>query len=90
MIFLRRDIAFYFQETLSFEILGDKILVINLEIVLHILQSGIVVFHHHIGVLTNDMDLLLLLFIELIQHAVILFGVTIFRFFQPMDLHGVV
>ena len=90
LIFLRCEIPFYFSDTLTFEILSHKVLVICLEVILHILQCRIIISHHQIGIFANDMNLLNFLLVEFVQHSVVFLLVSEFAVFYSANVHSVV
>ena len=90
LIFFGRDISLYFTNTLTFKIFCNKPPVIHVEIILHILQRGIVVSHHQICIFADDMDLLNLLFVELAEHTVVFLFVTQPVVFDASNIHGII
>ena len=89
VVFLRRDVTLDLAEPFALEILGDELLVVHLEIVLHKPESLIVVSDHEVGILAYDVHLLDFLLVELVEHPV----VADFEFravLHPMNCHGIV
>ena len=88
---MRRDIPVDLPNALSLEVLRDEFSEIHLEIVLHELQRGIVVTDHEVCVFAHNVDLPDLLFVELIQEAIVIYLVfdSIIRD-QTLDLHTVI
>ena len=90
LILIRSDIPLYFLYTLTFEIFQDKLLVIHLEVILHILQGYIIVAYHQIGIFAHDMHLLYLLFVELTEHTIVFLFITQSAVLDTTDVHGVI
>ena len=90
LVFLRCQVALDLAHPLALEIFRDEFPVVHLEIVLHVLQGRLVVFHHQVGVFAHDMHLLDFLSIELVEHTVVVLLVSGLVVFYPSDVHGVV
>ena len=90
LIFLGCDISFYLTDTFTFEIFLHKPFIIHLEVILHILQSCIIVTYHQIGIFTHNMHLLNFLLVKLAQHSVVILLITQFAIFDTADIHSVI
>ena len=89
-VLLRGDIPLYLAQAVSLEVSGYEPPVVHLEVVLHVLQGGVVVAHHQIGVFAHDMHLLYLLPVEFAEHAVVLLLVALPVVLEAADVHGIV
>ena len=87
---LGREIATYFLLSITLKILCNKIFVVHFEVVLHILQSRIIVAHHNIGKFAHYVHLLYLLLIEVVEHAVILLLIAHFIILDAGNIHSVI
>ena len=90
VVFGRRQIAFDFLDTLTLEVLGYEFPVIHPEVVADVGESGIVVLHHKVCVLPDNVDLLDFLSVELIQHLVVIFLVLELGILYTADIHSIV
>ena len=91
LVFLGRQVALDLVDAFAAEVFCDETPVVHLEIVLHELQRGIVVTDHEVCVFAHNVDLPDLLFVELIQEAIVIYLVfdSIVRD-QTLDLHTVI
>ena len=89
MVFGRGDIVVDFRFALAFEVFVNELAVVHLEVVVDELQCGVVVANHEVGVFAHDVDLTYSLFVEFVEHAVMLFGVAGFPFGFQFQLQGV-
>ncbi len=67
-----------FKPPFALEIFCYKLLKIHLKVVLHELQSRVIIAHHKMRILPHYMDLLYLLLIKFAQHTVIVKLITDF------------
>ena len=89
-VLVRSDIPLDFVSTLSLEILGDKPLIIHLEIILDILQGGRVILDHKVGIFSHYVDLLDFLPIELIQLCIVFNFVSELVVLYSSDIHSII
>ena len=90
LVFLRRDVPLNLPSPFTFEIFGDEAFVVHLKIILYIQLGGLIAAYHQIGVFTYYVNLLDLLFVELVKHTIIILLITQFHIFQPMDSHCII
>ena len=91
MIFLGCDISIDFFCAFSFEILCNETLKIHSEIIVHKLQSGIIVLDHQICVFADNVNLLNFLFIIFTKGTIVFCLITDFVVKnQTLDLHAVI
>ena len=65
-------------------------MVVHLEVILHILQGGVVIPYHQVGIFAHDVNLLNLLLVELIEHAIILLLIAQSGFLDTLNRHRIV
>ena len=65
-------------------------MVVHLEVILHILQGGIVIPYHQVGIFAHNVNLLNLLLVEFIEHAVILLLIAEAKFLGALNRHRIV
>ena len=65
-------------------------MVVHLEVILHILQGGVVIPYHQVGIFAHDVNLLNLLLVEFIEHAVILLLIAEARLLDAFNCHCIV
>ena len=87
----RTDVAFNLSCAVALEIFVNEQAVVHVEIIVHIAQGGIIVFHHQVGIFADDVDLLYFLLVEFVEHAVVVLFVAhaVVHLFA-VDGHGVV
>ena len=70
-IFGRSNVAVDFIHTIALKVLADKLAIVHLKIVVHVLQGSVIVADHQIGVFAHYMYLLNLLLIEFIERTIV-------------------
>ena len=65
-------------------------MVVHLEIILHILQGGVVIPYHQVGIFAHDVNLLNLLLVEFVEHAIILLLIAQAKFLGALNRHCIV
>ena len=65
-------------------------MVVHLEVILHILQGGVVIPDHQVGIFAHDMYLLNLLLVEFIEHAIIFLLIAEAKFLGALNRHRIV
>ena len=90
LVFGRCNILVDLFFAIFLEILVDEAAVIHREVVADILQRGLVVANHHIGILADDMNLLDALLVELVQKTIVFLGISGFSLHLKVELHSVI
>lgn len=65
-------------------------MVVHLEVILYILQGGVIIPYHQVGIFAHDVNLLNLLLVEFIEHAIIFLLIAEARFLDAFNCNRIV